>query len=107
MVNQQFQGNIIRIIHCMRMGFVIYGHKNNANIEEMLFESFFYHRWTLSFTSRSIEVAQFYLVFCLPLRVFIVQGLRKYESIHIPGIKSRLDSILPLKLEMMIEVYCH
>ena len=41
------------------------------------------------------------------MRVFIVQGLRKYEYVHIPGITPRLDSILPLKLEMMIEVYCH
>ena len=41
---------------------------NNANIEEMIFESFFSHRWTLSFTARSIKVAQFYLVFCLPLK---------------------------------------
>ena len=69
---------------------------NNANIEEMIFESFFSHRWTLSFTARSIKVAQFYLVFCLALRVFIVQYLRKYESVHIPGITSRLDSTFPL-----------
>ena len=77
------------------MGFVIYGHKNknNANIEEMLFESLFSYRLTLSFTARSIKVAQFYLVFCLALRVFIVQDPRIYESVYIPGITSRLDSI--------------
>ena len=63
----------------------------------------FSHRWTLSFTARSIKVAQFYLVFCLALRVFIVQGLRKYESVHIPGITSRLDSTLPLNWTWWLE----
>ena len=103
MVKHQFQGNIIWIANCVRMGIVINDNKNNGNIEQMLFESFLSHRWTLSFTARSIKVAQFYLVFCLSLRVFIVQGLRKYESIHIPRITSRLDSILPLNWTWWLE----
>ena len=103
MVKHQFQGNIIWIIHCVRMGFVINDNKNNGNIEQMLFESFLSRRWTLSFTARSIKVAQFYLVFCPSLRVFIVQGLRKYESFHIPRITSRLDSILPLNWTWWLE----
>ena len=57
------------------MGFVINDNKNNGNIEQMLFESFLSHRWTLSFTARSINLRNFIWSFVCHLEYLLYKVL--------------------------------